>query len=65
MSIFQKYPQSEKATAALEKVADIYQNKLKDNQKAIEILNMIITNYPDTKASAKATKTLQKLEKVK
>jgi len=65
MSIFQKYPQSEKAVAALEKVGDIYQTKIKDNQKAIEIQNMIITNYPDTKASAKATKTLKKLEKVK
>jgi len=65
MSIFQKYPQSEKAVTALEKVGEIYQTKIKDNQKAIEIQNMIITNYPNTKASAKATKALQKLEKVK
>jgi len=65
MSIFQKYPQSEKAIAGLEQVVEIYQNKIKDNQKSIEILNLIINNYPDSKASAKATKLLKKLEKVK
>jgi len=65
MSIFQKYPQSEKAVSALEQVVNIYQSKIKDNQKSIEILNLIITNYPDSKASARATKLLTKLEKVK
>ncbi|HOU18198.1 MAG TPA: tetratricopeptide repeat protein [Candidatus Marinimicrobia bacterium] len=63
MSIFQKYPQSENAVAALEKVYDIYQTKIKDNEKSIEILNLIINNYPDTKASARATKQLKKFEK--
>ncbi|HPC37038.1 MAG TPA: tetratricopeptide repeat protein, partial [Candidatus Marinimicrobia bacterium] len=65
MGIFQKYPQSENAIAALEKVYDIYQTKIKDNEKSIEILNLIINNYPDTKASARATKQLKKLEKSK
>ncbi|HQQ85059.1 MAG TPA: tetratricopeptide repeat protein [Candidatus Marinimicrobia bacterium] len=65
MSIFQKYPQSENAVAALEKVYNIYQTKIKDNEKSIEILNLIINNYPDTKASARATKQLKKLEKAR
>lgn len=65
MNIFQKYPQSENAVAGLEKVVDIYQAKIKDNQKSIEVLNLIIINYPDSKASARATKLLKKLEKVK
>lgn len=64
-SIFRKYPQSEKAPLALEKVMEIYTSKIKDNDKALETANLIIANYPDSKSAAKANKLVKKLEKVK
>lgn len=65
MKVFQKYPQSEKAISALEEAVKIYSEKIKDNDKTVETLNLIIANYPGTKASARAVKQLGKLEKAK
>jgi len=64
-SIFQKYPQSDKAVQALEKTVVIYNKKIKNLEKTIETLNLIIANYPGTKAEANATKLVKKLEKPK
>lgn len=63
MSIFEKYPSSVEALNALEKASDIYDKKLKDKTKTIEILNLIVTNFPGTKNEEKAVKRLKKLQK--
>jgi len=65
MSLFEKYPESDKSLDALEKVAAIYRGKIKDVDKTIETLNLIIANFPNTKSEAKALKQLKKLEKSK
>lgn len=64
-SVFEKYPQSEQAPLGLEKIMDLFTDKLKDNDKALEIANLLITNYPNSKSGAKASKLIKKLEKVK
>lgn len=65
MSLFEKYPQSDQALEGLGKIAKIYNVKIKDVDKTIETLNLIITNFPGTKSEAKAIKQLKKLEKKK
>jgi TolA-binding protein len=65
MSLFEKYPDSDKTLPALEKTVKIYNEELSDQDKTIETLNLIITNYPKTKSEARANKLLKKLEKTK
>jgi len=65
MSLFEKYPGSDKTLPALEKTVKIYNEELSNQDKTIEILNLIITNYPETKSEARAKKLLKKLEKTK
>ena len=65
MSLFEKYPDSDKTLPAMEKTVEIYNEELSDQDKTIEILNLIITNYPETKSEARAKKLLKKLEKTK
>ncbi len=65
MSLFEKYPDSDKTLPALEKTVKIYKDELGNQDKTIETLNLIITNYPETKSAARAKKLLKKLEKTK
>jgi len=63
MAIFEKYPNADNVLEALEKTADLYNKTLKNKEKTIETLNLIINNYPGTKSSEKAAKLLSKVEK--
>lgn len=63
--VVEKYPQSEQAPLGLEKIMDLYTDKMKDNDKALEIANLLVTNYPTSRSGAKASKLIKKLEKVK
>jgi TolA-binding protein len=63
MAIFEKYPNANNVLDALEKTADLYNKTLKNKEKTIETLNLIINNYPGTKSSEKAAKLLSKVEK--
>ena len=65
MSIYEKYPDAENVLDALDTVVDIYNSELGDHDKTVETLNLIITNYPDSKSAAKAAKLLKKLQKTK
>jgi len=65
MSLYEKYPDAYNVLNALDKTVDIYNNELDDHDKTIETLNLIITNYPDSKNAAKAEKLLKKLQKSK
>lgn len=65
MSIHEKYPDAENALPALENTYKIYDEELADPDKTIEILNLIINNYPGTKSESRAIKLLKKLEKAK
>lgn len=65
MSLYEKYPDAGNVLDALDKTADIYNSELGDADKTVETLNLIITNYPDSKSAGKAEKLLKKLQKVK
>ena len=61
-SLFENYPNSEKAATALENAATIYETRLKNNDKMIEMLNLIVTSYPASKNAVRASKKLVKLQ---
>jgi TolA-binding protein len=63
LAIYEKYPNADNVLDALEKTADIYYKTLKNKDKTVETLNLIINNYPGTKSSEKAAKLLSKVEK--
>ena len=65
MDLYEKYPEAESALGALDKVADIYNSELGDHDKTVETLNLIITNYSESKSAGKAEKLLKKLQKAK
>ncbi|MDO9548987.1 MAG: tetratricopeptide repeat protein, partial [Candidatus Marinimicrobia bacterium] len=65
MSLYEKYPDAGNVLDALDKTAAVYNSDLGDHDKTVETLNLIITNYPDTKSAGKAQKLLKKLQKVK
>ena len=65
MSLYEKYPDAANVLDALDKTADIYNSALGNADKTVEILNLIITNYPDSKSAGKAEKLLKKLQKAK
>ncbi|MBN2600742.1 MAG: tetratricopeptide repeat protein [Candidatus Marinimicrobia bacterium] len=65
MSLYEKYPDAANVLDALDKTADIYNSELGNADKTVETLNLIITNYPDSKSAGKAEKLLKKLQKVK
>jgi len=65
MNLYEKYPDAENVLDALDKTADIYNSELGNSDKTVETLNLIITNYPDSKSASKAEKLLKKLQKVK
>jgi|TARA_Y100000310_G_scaffold259431_1_gene268096 TolA-binding protein len=63
MKVHEKYPGTEGALESLEKSAKLYEKKLKRKDQAIEMLNIIVDQFPDTKNSKKAEKKLKKLNK--
>lgn len=63
--VFEIYPQSTQAAIALGKIMDLYATKIKDDAKSLEIAQLLVANYPNTKSGAKADKLIKKLEKVK
>ena len=65
MNLYEKYPEAENTLKALDKTVDIYNSELGDHDKTVETLNLIITNYPDSKNAGKAEKLLKKLQKTK
>lgn len=62
MSVYKKYPRTEGALVSLEICAALYEKKIKRNDKARELLNIIIMDFPDTKGAKKAAKRLKKLK---
>ena len=61
--IHDNYPGTDEDLNILEKCALIYQKRLKNNDKASEVLTMIVDGFPESKNAAKAKKTLAKLNK--
>lgn len=62
MAVHNKYPSTEGALESLEICAVLYEKKIKRNDKAREILNTIVMDFPDTKSAKKAAKRLKKLK---
>jgi len=65
INLYEKYPEAENVLDALEKAVKIYSDRINNQDKTIETLNIIINNYPGSKSEARATKRLKKLEKIK
>jgi TolA-binding protein len=63
MAIHENYPGTEGALENLGKCAVIYDKKLKQKDKAIEILNTIIKEFPESKNAKRAAKRIKKLNK--
>ncbi len=61
LDLFHRYPKDTKSLEGLEKAADLYENKLGENEKAVEVLNYIVANFPGTREDAKAQRKLKKL----
>lgn len=64
INLYEKYPEAENVLDALEKAVKIYSDRINNQDKTIETLNIIINNYPGSKSAAWATKRLKKLEKI-
>ena len=62
MVLHEKYPGTDGALAGLEKCATLYEKRLKMRDKAVEVLNLIVEEFPDSKNAKKAEKRLQKLK---
>ena len=45
------------------KCADIYDKKMDDKDKAIEVFNLVITDFPDSRDAKKANRRIKKLSK--
>lgn len=63
MTVHDNYPGTDGALESLETCAKLYEKQLKRNDKAKEILYIIIDDFPDTKSAKKADKRLKKLNK--
>ncbi len=63
MIVHDNYPGTDGALESLETCAKLYEKQLKRNDKAKEILNIIVDDFPDTKSAKKANKRLKKLNK--
>lgn len=57
-----QYPDYKEAPKMAFKAADIARGKLKDLHKAIEYLQLVVTNFPDTEASRDAQKKISDLQ---
>ena len=63
MTVNSRYPKTDGSLKSLNKSADIYDKKLDNKEKAIEILNMLITDFPDSRDAKKAQSRIKKLSK--
>jgi TolA-binding protein len=61
--LYERYPEYEKTPDQLLKAGGFLEKELADGDGAIEIYTILITQYPETKASEKARKALAKLQK--
>lgn len=63
LTVCERYPGTPGCLSSLEASATLYEKKLKMNDKAVEVLNRIIEEFPDSKHAEKAAKRLKKLQK--
>ncbi|MCD6235294.1 MAG: tetratricopeptide repeat protein [Candidatus Marinimicrobia bacterium] len=61
--LYERYPEYDKTPDQLIKAGRFLEKELADREGAIEIYTILITQYPETKASEKARKALAKLQK--
>jgi len=61
VKLYSLYPEDKSIVKYLSKAATIYEKKLSDIEKAIEILELIINNYPSSNESQEAQKKLEEL----
>ena len=57
------YPKTDGALKSLKECATIYEKKLKQKDKAVEMLNTIIKDFPESKDAKRAEKRIKKLNK--
>jgi len=63
MTVISKYPKTDGSLKSINKCADIYDKKIDNKEKAIEVLNMVITDYPGSRDAKKAQRRIKKLSK--
>ena len=63
MTVIKKYPKTDGSLKSLSKCADIYEKKMDNKEKAIEVLNMVSTDFPDSRDAKKAQRRIRKLSK--
>ena len=63
MTIHDNYPGTAGALKSLKECAAIYEKKMKQKDKAVEMLNSIIKEFPGTKDAKRAEKRIKKLNK--
>ena len=63
MTVNLKYPKTSGALKSLMKCADLYDKKMDDKDKAIEVFNLVITDFPDSRDAKKAKRRIKKLSK--
>lgn len=63
MIVSSEYPETSGSLKSLNKCADIYDKKMDDKDKAIEVLNNVITQFPGSRDAKKAQRRIKKLNK--
>ena len=63
MTVISTYPKTDGSLKSINKCADIYDKKMDNKEKAIEVLNMVITDYPGSRDAKKAQRRIKKLSK--
>ena len=63
MAVNDNYPKTNGALKSLKECATIYEKKMKQKDKAIEVLNTIIKEFPESKDAKRAEKRIKKLNK--
>ena len=64
-TLYTDYKASDLAPEAMVRTARIYEEKLNDIDKAIEIYSMILSTFPETKEASLATKKIKQLQQKK
>jgi TolA-binding protein len=63
MTVISTYPKTDGSLKSINKCADIYDKKMDNKEKAIEVLNMVITDYSGSRDAKKAQRRIKKLSK--
>ena len=63
MAIHDNYPGTDGALKSLKECATIYEKKMKQKDKAVEMLNTLIKEFPESKDAKRAKKRINKLNK--